>query len=392
MAVKYYLYICSHKKIKIINLNMKRLAFMIIAAALIAACGKKEPHYVITGNIDGADSVTFLLQKRVSGNTVVLDSAMVLNGKFVMKGGKVEYPEYLTLIAKNKRRGMNLFVENANITITGHFDSLYKVKVTGSVTQSEYDALVKSGEELTKSYSELSDSFAQANEAGDKAKMEEIRNKFSEIEQQMTMMEKDFIKNNPSSYASPIVLQGLSYEMEASEIESFISLLDTTLAKLPAMVTLKERAEKMKSVEIGQTAPDFTLNDVNDKPVSLYSLVGKSKLLLVDFWAAWCGPCRRENPNVVKVWKEFNKKGFDVLGVSLDRPGEKDTWLKAIKDDNLTWTHISDLQFWNCAAAKLYAVNSIPANFLLDEKGTIIARNLREEALYNKVKELLSAK
>lgn len=371
---------------------MKRLAFMIIAAALIAACGKKEPHYVITGNIDGADSVTFLLQKRVSGNTVVLDSAMVLNGKFVMKGGKVEYPEYLTLIAKNKRRGMNLFVENANITITGHFDSLYKVKVTGSVTQSEYDALVKSGEELTKSYSELSDSFAQANEAGDKAKMEEIRNKFSEIEQQMTMMEKDFIKNNPSSYASPIVLQGLSYEMEASEIESFISLLDTTLAKLPAMVTLKERAEKMKSVEIGQTAPDFTLNDVNDKPVSLYSLVGKSKLLLVDFWAAWCGPCRRENPNVVKVWKEFNKKGFDVLGVSLDRPGEKDTWLKAIKDDNLTWTHISDLQFWNCAAAKLYAVNSIPANFLLDEKGTIIARNLREEALYNKVKELLSAK
>ena len=142
----------------------------------------------------------------------------------------------------------------------------------------------------------------------------------------------------------------------------------------------------MKVVSVGQKAPDFTLNDVNDNPVPLSSKIG-TKLLLIDFWAAWCGPCRGENPNVVKVYNEFHKKGFDVFGVSLDRT--KEEWVKAIADDKLKWTHVSDLQEWNSAAARLYVINSIPANFLLDETGTIIARNLRGEELYNKVNEIL---
>ena len=142
----------------------------------------------------------------------------------------------------------------------------------------------------------------------------------------------------------------------------------------------------MKTVSVGQKAPDFTLNDPEGNAVSLSSKVG-SKLLLVDFWAGWCGPCRQENPNIVKVYNEFNKKGFDVFGVSLDRT--RDEWVKAISDDKLAWTHVSDLQYWNSAAAKLYAVNAIPASFLLDENGVIVARNLRGEDLYNKVKEVL---
>ncbi|NLE34841.1 MAG: TlpA family protein disulfide reductase, partial [Bacteroidales bacterium] len=141
---------------------------------------------------------------------------------------------------------------------------------------------------------------------------------------------------------------------------------------------------------IGQKAPDFTLNDVDGNPVSLYSkLGGDTKLLLLDFWAGWCGPCRQENPNVVKVWKEYNKKGFDVFGVSLDRTRED--WLKAIEDDNLTWTHVSDLKFWDCAPARQYAVSAIPANFLLDGNGIIVGHNLRGDALGEKVKELLGS-
>jgi peroxiredoxin len=165
--------------------------------------------------------------------------------------------------------------------------------------------------------------------------------------------------------------------------------LDTALTALPQIKTLKERVAVMKAVSVGKKAPDFTLSDVNGNPVALSSKIGP-KLLLIDFWASWCEPCRQENPNVVKVYNEFHKKGFDVVGVSLDHV--KDAWIKAIADDKLTWTHLSDLQWWNSAAAKLYAVNSIPANFLLDETGTIIGKNLRGEALYNKVSEVLGAK
>ena len=167
-----------------------------------------------------------------------------------------------------------------------------------------------------------------------------------------------------------------SFKKSAVSDEDFKSLYDDEeFKKLTATVT------------IGQKAPDFTLNDVNGNPVSLSSKIGP-KLLLLDFWAGWCGPCRMENPNVVKVYNEFNKKGFDVLGVSLDR--SKDVWIKAINDDKLNWTQVSDLNYFSSAAAKLYDVSGIPANFLLDEKGTIIAMNLRGEILYNRVKAILS--
>lgn len=364
---------------------MKKAIYLFSVVALAAACSS-EPHYVVKGKIEGSDSIKFMLQKRDAGKLVTIDSAMSVKGEFTMKGGAVRYPEMVQLVAGDTRKAVRFYLENSDITVAGTLDSLFMARITGSKTQDEYQSFVDSNKPLSEKYSAAYAQFQAASEAGDAAKVEEIRKQFDVIEEEMNTLSKNFVKNNPYSYAAPSILQSLSYSLEAEEIESMISAMDTAVAALPQMKTLKERVAVMKTVAVGQKAPDFTLNDVNGNPVSLYSKVG-AKLLLVDFWAAWCGPCRQENPNVVKVYNEFSKKGFDVFGVSLDRT--KEDWVKAISDDKLTWTHVSDLQYWNSAAAKLYAVNAIPANFLLDANGTIVARNLREEALYNKVKEVL---
>jgi len=367
---------------------MKKILFLFAIAAMVMSCKPKEAKFVIHGKISGADSTTYYLQKRVPGKYVKLDSAMVLKGEMKITG-KVDYPEMVYLFSKDMRSGISFFIENSEITITGAADSLFKGKVTGSKTQSEFDSLQASLKPVSKKMQELYKLQSEATAANKKESSDSIDKVMTDLEKEATSLEKEFIKNHPASYVTPTILRGLSYEMEPAEIETMIAALDTSVAKTQIIKDLSDRVKIMKTVSVGQKAPDFTLNDPEDKPVSLYSKIGKSKLLLVDFWASWCGPCRAENPNVVKVWTQFHKAGFDAFGVSLDKPGTKDKWVEAIKNDKLTWTHVSDLKYWDCTAAKLYAVNAIPANFLLDENGVIIGRNLRGDDLYNKVKEIL---
>jgi peroxiredoxin len=196
----------------------------------------------------------------------------------------------------------------------------------------------------------------------------------------------EFIKSNPASLVSAYVLyRDFSYRLSPQEIRDNVKLLDAPLHQSPYVKVLKELSETLETVQIGKAAPDFTAKDVNGKDVKLSQHQGK--YLLVDFWAAWCGPCRRENPNVVKAYQKYKAKGFDVYGVSLDK--SKAAWVKAIKDDGLNWTQVSDLAFWNSAPAKLYGVRAIPSNFLLDPNGIIVARNLRGEELEKALSELL---
>jgi len=362
---------------------MKRLSYFLLAA-LITGCST-GPKFEITADILNSDSVNFLLQKREAGKFITLDSALSRKGTFKM-GGTVEYPQMVYLTAPDEQQRVSFFLENSEILVSGLIDSLSFAKITGSKTQDEYQGFIDSNKPLSEKYNNLYIEYQTARQTNDSEKMAQLEKDAENIQNEITQLQKDFVKNNPSSFVTPSILNSLSYDMDGNEIENAVNALDTSVAKVPLVKDLMARAQLMKTVAIGQKAPDFTLNDVNGNPVSLYSRVGP-RLLLIDFWAGWCNPCRQENPNVVRVYREFNKKGFDVFGVSLDRT--KEEWTEAIAADKLTWTHVSDLQYWSNAAAKLYAVNAIPANFLLDGNGTIIARNLRGEDLYNKVKEVL---
>jgi peroxiredoxin len=363
---------------------MKKIIYLAVLAAFIAGCTSK-PHFVIKANIAGSDSLTFLLQKRGLTKYITIDSVISKKGVFTMKG-TVEYPDMVMLTALNAGKRVSFFLENTKIEITGHIDSLADIKVTGSRTQDEFKTFLTANKVLGEKYTGLQNDYQLATQANDTAKLSSIEKEIKSLEGENIKMQKDFIKNNPASYFTPMLLESLSLEMEPDEIEADIKSLDTNVAKVQIIKDLDDRVKALKNVAVGQKAPDFTMNDENGLPVTLSSKLG-SKLLLIDFWASWCQPCRIENPYVVKVYNEFHKKGFNIIGVSLDR--SKEDWIKAIADDKLTWTHVSDLQYWDNAVAKLYSIRSIPANFLLDENGIIIAKNLREVDLYNKVKEVL---
>jgi peroxiredoxin len=361
----------------------------IIAAMLLsfASCNHKtEGQFTVNGTIVGQDTGWVCLKKREEGKWVTQDSVQLKEGKFIFTG-KIGLPEMYFLSLKSREGNFPFFIENANITLKAYADSLDKSDVTGSATHDLYKSFLKQDALYNRKLENLYNEYIAAKEANDTVKTQGMEAGFDAIQKEQFTAMKDFILKNGKSVVAPYLALDNAYQISLDELKEINKAMDPSIAESNYVMKLKEREEMLTKLTPGNIAPDFSLNDTTGKAISLSSLRGK--VVLLDFWASWCGPCRHENPNVVAAFKKYNSKGFTVLGVSLDK--EKDKWLEAIAKDGLTWTHISDLKRWDCAAAKLYGVMSIPANFLIDKDGKIIASGLTGDDLEKKLEEVLSA-
>lgn len=337
----------------------------------------QTPSYKVNVKMASADGKAYL-SKRVNGDWIKLDSALLESGEGEFKG-VVSNPEICYLSVSNSKQKLPFFIENSAISITGSVDSLTFAKVNGSAVHDEFQNLQNELDELDKEGTDLFNRSKELEKAGDKVKADSImvlaENVFTSIDDR----QKEYIKAHPASWVSPYLLSRIYYDMDSEVLNDFLTVLDPKLDSVPSVITLKERVNKLKMVAVGQQAPDFTMNDENGNPVKLSEVYAQNEYTLVDFWASWCGPCRRENPNVVAIYNDYKSKGLGVFGVSLDN--DKAKWLKAVADDQLAWQHVSDLKGWKNEAAAIYSVTSIPANLLIDRNGKIVGRNMYEEKL-----------
>ena len=324
---------------------------ILIAAALLPALAFAQGKYKVAGALGTYDApAKVYIQYRVDKKTMT-DSVTLKGGKFEFSGTVTGDPVSAVLMFNSKGTGTNyndyksIYLELGTITVTGT-DSLHKATVDGTKTNIDngrYDLAMKP---ISDAYNDLQAKQSKASPEEQKSEAFAKENNKAEkaIEAREAEINKKFIHDNPDSYLSLNVLEDYAYGADYVDIAPLFSSLSPAIQGTDAGKKFAERLPKLKAVAMGATAPEFAEADTAGKMVSLSSFRGK--YVLIDFWASWCGPCRHENPNVVKAFNHYKGQKFTILGVSLDRPTGKDKWLAAIHKDGLAWTQVSDLKFW----------------------------------------------
>jgi thiol-disulfide isomerase/thioredoxin len=374
---------------------MKKTVFIAAAVLLVAACAPKHNGYVITGTIDGVETGVVVL---ANGSTEepVADTATIHDGKFTFTGN-IKTPSFVSLtINNNQENGFTFFLDNSKVAISiGDTATLYKTKITGSKLVEDVAAIRykvadflngihDNRAELLKEYYDLTT---------DAQRKQEIVMAYSIISEQedsvTTALHSEYMKNNPySPYTVALHIRALS-DYSTDTLATIVESLKAqpSLEGNRYLQALDKFLTNARSTEAGQVAPDFTQNDTLGNPRTFSDVYKKNRLTMIDFWASWCGPCRRFNPTLVKLYEKYHPNGFEIFAVSLDESREK--WTAAIAKDKLAWYHVSDVQGWNNAVAKQYNIRYIPQNVFVDAEGKIVAKQVSETELEALLEEQL---
>lgn len=381
---------------------MKKIILFLSAAAILTSCSKDK--YTISGTATGFENgktVILETQDDKGMGLIAIDTVKIENGKFVIEG-KITEPAFHTLQIEGAQGKIPFILENGDISVVVNKDTIQKSKISGTYSNDEF---VKFNEELVKVQKPLMDfqtknmqTMQTAQQAKDTAVINSLMKEYSKIQAEIGVTSKgkyvDYATNHPKSFISVLIIQAMSSDptVDSKKLESMFNGLDESLKNAKPGKAVKEKLTAMKSPTVGATAApaakwrtDFSAPNPQGKRITLKESLGK--VTIVDFWASWCGPCRKENPNVVAIYDEFHSKGLNIIGVSLDEDSTK--WKEAIAKDKLIWTQVSNLKGWEDPIAKQYKVESIPATFILDQSGNVVAQDLRGDELKAKIIKLL---
>ncbi|WP_461532453.1 redoxin domain-containing protein [Sinomicrobium sp.] len=369
---------------------MKKLFVVAAATGLLWSCGQKaekkgteqetpEKNTVarVSAEIKGLEDTNIVLSYKLDDEHKA-DTIATKGGKFTWEGNMPE-PQKVYVMFPNQY--VQFFVESGDINITGVADSLQQLKITGSKVQDEAIAYYNSLEDLTSQEYELYSQYGKGTDEEQQA----LEAKLTDLRGQKRERLEAYLKANPKSIFSLNLLADRAMIGHYEDIKPLYELLDASVLNSNAGKDITERLDVLKRSAIGTKILDFTQNDVDGKPVSYADYAGK--YVFIDFWASWCGPCRAENPNVLKAYNTYKDKNFTILGVSLDDDEAK--WKKAIAEDGLPWTQVSDLKGFKNEISSYYGIQGIPSTLLIDPEGKIIAKDLRGQELHQKLEEIL---